>query len=171
MERHVKWFEKIQTQKERTYYPIPDMFHIDPIVKMYNKGGDEGHLYIVKIPEQKGFKIGSTTQLGIRMYYYPIGTELLFCKKVDENLRKHEKRWIRILKNDKNFKLIKGKEWFSGNYEHAIDILLNFLKTYTYEYQKLSPKEARLRRMNIMHNKHIGHYTWTQRVGSPKNTQ
>ena len=169
MDRHVEWFEKIKTQNERIYFPIPDMFHIDPIVKMYKKGGDEGHLYIVKVPDEKGFKIGSTTQLGIRMYYYPIGTELLFCKKVDERLRKHEQRWIRILKTDtKRFKLVKGREWFSGNYEDAIDIVLNFIKTYTCEYKNLSPKEARLRRMDIMRKKCIGHWRWTQRVGPPK---
>ena len=157
MDRHIKWFEKIKLEKERLYFPIPEIFHMDPVIKSYEKGGDKGHLYIVKVPNEKGFKIGSTTQLIIRMYYYPIDTELLFCKKVDENLRKHEKRWITVLKRSKKFELYKGKEWFYGAYECAIELLndiLNFKR-----YEKLLPKEARIRRMKLMRCRKLGHYS------------
>jgi len=123
MDRHLKWYENIKIKYERTYFPIPEMLHIDPFVKSYSKGGDEGHLYIVKLPHENGFKIGSTTQLIIRMYYYPIGTELLFCIKVESNLRREEKTWIKNLKKDKRFKLYKGREWFIGSHTEAIDIL------------------------------------------------
>lgn len=129
MEKHIEWYEKIKNACIRTYFPIPDMFHIDPVVKSYIKGGCEGHIYIVKTPddENDGFKIGSTTQLVIRMYYYPIGTELLFCKKVNENIRDYEKKCIRALKSDKRFKLRRGREWFKGSYEEAIKIVLQIL--------------------------------------------
>lgn len=164
MDRHIEWFENIQKTGDRIYFPIPEMFNMDPIIKSYEKGGDTGHLYIVKVPNEKGFKIGSTTQLAIRMYYYPMGTELLFCKKV-ENLRKKERNWIKSLKKDERFNLYKGKEWFTGNYEDAIEYLdyKNMKKKIHIEvvkntYEILTPKEARIRRMNIMRKKCIGHY-------------
>jgi hypothetical protein len=47
MDRHIKWFEKIKFEKERLYFPIPEIFHMDPVIKSYEKGGDKGHLYIV----------------------------------------------------------------------------------------------------------------------------
>lgn len=123
MERHVKWFENMKIKYERTYFPLPDMFHMDPVIKSYEKGGDEGHLYLVRVPDEKGFKIGSTTQLAIRMYYYPIGTELIFCIKLDTKLRDQEKIWISNLKKDKRFKLYKGREWFMGSCTDAIEVL------------------------------------------------
>lgn len=156
MERHIRWFEKIQIEKERLYFPIPDIFHMDPVIKSYEKGGDTGHLYVVKVPDDKGFKVGSTTQLLIRMYYYPIGTELLYCKKVECKLRKYEKEWIRRLKRSDNFELYKGKEWFYGSCEYAIEILNDILNFKAYKNMK--PKEARARRMSIMKDRKLGHY-------------
>lgn len=157
MDRHIKWFEKLKIEKERLYFPIPEIFNMDPVIKSYEKGGDKGHLYIVKVPNEKGFKLGSTTQLIIRMYYYPIGTELLFCKKVDENLRKYEKKWICRLKRSKKFELYKGKEWFYGSHDYAIEILNDILNFNP--YVKLNPKEARTRRIQIMKHKKLGHYS------------
>jgi hypothetical protein len=123
MDRHIEWFESIQNSGERVYYPIPSILNIDPIVKSYTTGGDEGHLYIIKVPDDDAIKIGSTTQLVIRMYYYPIGTELLYCIKVPDRLRETEQKWIMSLKSDSRFNLAHGREWFYGSWADAIDVL------------------------------------------------
>lgn len=123
MDRHIEWFERIQTSGERVYYPIPPILNIDPIVKPYTTGGDEGHLYIVRVPDSDNIKIGSTTQLVIRMYYYPVGTELLYCTKVSNKLRESEKKWINALKSDRRFEVAHGREWFYGSHLDAIDVL------------------------------------------------
>lgn len=123
MDRHIEWFERIHNRGERVYYPIPSILNIDPIVKSYTTGGDEGHLYIVRVPDSDTIKIGSTTQLVVRMYYYQVGTELLYCRKVPDKLRETEKKWIMSLKSDNRFKLAHGREWFYGSCSDAIDVL------------------------------------------------
>ena len=77
------WDTKFQELGERIL-PPPPMLDLDPIIPSYIKFGNEGHLYIVKPPGQDPdefiFKIGSTTQLLKRMYWYEPGTELLYSK-------------------------------------------------------------------------------------------
>ena len=81
MERHVERLTKFQETGERIL-PPPPIFDLDPIIPPYQKFGEVGHLYIVRPPGQEPdefvFKIGSTTQLLKRMYWYEQGTELLF---------------------------------------------------------------------------------------------
>ena len=127
MDRHVERLTKFQETGERLL-PPPPMLDIDPIIPPYQKFGDVGHLYIVKPPGQEPdefvFKIGSTTQLLKRMNWYEQGTELLFSILIQNSLRSMEDRWIKELKKDARFKLVRGKEYFSGNWEEAVKILL-----------------------------------------------
>jgi hypothetical protein len=109
--------------------PPPSVFDIDPIIPMYTKMGYTGHLYIVQLPNEPDiFKVGSTTQLLKRMYWYPPGTELLYCHKTLTQLRHIENMWIKRIKNDTRFTLVRGKEYFRGPYEEAINILEYILK-------------------------------------------
>ena len=117
MERLTKFHETGQR-----ILPPPPILDLDPIIPPYEKFGDEGHLYIVKPPQDPGdclFKVGSTTQLLKRLYWYEPGTELLFSIYVPEKLRIMERRWIRELNKDSSFALVKGKEYFSGCWEGA----------------------------------------------------
>ena len=96
MEHHIKRFQKFQESGERLL-PPPEIFDLDPIIPKYIKFGQEGHLYIVKPPgldeEQNIFKIGSTTQLLKRMYWYEQGTELYYTRythqKISGKLKNH----------------------------------------------------------------------------------
>jgi T5orf172 domain len=103
------------------------MYDLDPVIPPYMKFGQEGHLYIVKPPgldeDQFVFKIGSTTQLLKRMYWYEPGTELVYSIYVKNSLRSLELRWIKELKRDARFKLVQGREYFHGSWEEAIKVL------------------------------------------------
>ena len=102
------------------------MLDLDPIIPPYEKFGEEGHLYIVKPRQDPGedvFKVGSTTQLLKRMYWYEPGTELLFSIYVPKKLRIMERQWIHELKKDPNFTLVKGKEYFRGSWEDAMKLI------------------------------------------------
>lgn len=129
MEHHIKRFQKFQESGERLL-PPPEIFDLDPIIPKYIKFGQEGHLYIVKPPgldeEQNIFKIGSTTQLLKRMYWYEQGTELLYAVYTPKDLRQIEKSWIKRLQRDKAFRLVKGREYFDGSWKHAIELLPSF---------------------------------------------
>jgi hypothetical protein len=129
MNQHIERFQKFQETGERLL-PPPTIFDLDPIIPKYIKFGQEGHIYIVKPPgldeEQNIFKIGSTTQLLKRMYWYEQGTELLYAVYVPKDLRQIEKSWIKRLQRDKSFRLVKGREYFDGSWKHAIDLLPSF---------------------------------------------
>jgi len=103
------------------------MLDLDPIIPPYQKFGEVGHLYIVRPPEQEPdefvFKIGSTTQLLKRMYWYDQGTELLFSILIQNSLRSMEGRWIRELKKDERFRLVRGREYFAGDWREAVKLL------------------------------------------------
>ena len=107
--------------------PPPPMYDLDPVIPPYMKFGQEGHLYVVKPPGQDvyefQFKIGSTTQLLKRMYWYEPGTELMWTIYVPKDLRILEKNWIRSIKRDPRFTLVKGREYFSGSWEEAVKLL------------------------------------------------
>jgi len=102
------------------------MLDLDPVIPPYEKFGNEGHLYIVKPPQEPGdslFKVGSTTQLLKRMYWYEPGTELLFSIYVPEKLRIMERQWIHELNKDPRFTRVKGREYFTGSWEDAMKVL------------------------------------------------
>lgn len=103
------------------------MLDLDPVIPAYTKFGNEGHLYIVKPPGQEPgefiFKIGSTTQLMKRMYWYEPGTELLYSIYIENCLRSKELKWIQSIKKDPIFRLIKGREYFSGSWKDAIKLI------------------------------------------------
>ena len=94
MNRHVERLALFQSSGKRLL-PPPPILDLDPIIPPYEKFGEEGHLYIVKPPQEPGegvFKVGSTTQLLKRMYWYEPGTELLFSIYVPEKLRIMERQ-------------------------------------------------------------------------------
>lgn len=126
MERHVERFENFHRTGERLL-PPPPIYDLDPVIPPYMKFGQEGHLYIVKPPgqdeDQLIFKIGSSTQLLKRMYWYEPGTELMYSIYVQNSMRSIESRWIKAVKRDSRFKLVKGREYFSGPWKDAIRIL------------------------------------------------
>ena len=126
----MKRFTHFQETGERLL-PPPPMYDLDPVIPPYLKFGQEGHLYIVKPPgldeDQFVFKIGSTTQLLKRMYWYEPGTELMYSIYVQNSLRSTEARWIFNLKKDHRFTLVKGREYFSGPWREAIKILDSIL--------------------------------------------
>jgi hypothetical protein len=126
MERHVERLVKFEETGERLL-PPPPMYDLDPVIPPYMKFGQEGHLYVVKPPGQDvyefQFKIGSTTQLLKRMYWYEPGTELMWTIYVPKDLRILEKNWIRSIKRDPRFTLVKGREYFSGSWEEAVKLL------------------------------------------------
>jgi len=126
MERHIERFQKFKETGERLL-PPPVIFDLDPIIPPYIKFGQEGHLYIVRPPgldeEQDIFKIGSTTQLLKRMYWYEQGTELLYTIYVPKGLRRIEKSWTKALKRNENFTLVKGREYFKGSWKDAINLI------------------------------------------------
>jgi T5orf172 domain len=126
MEQHVKRFTHFQESGSRLL-PPPPMYDLDPVIPPYPKFGQEGHLYIVKPPgldeDQFVFKIGSTTQLLKRMYWYEPGTELKYSIHIPNSLRSTELQWIESIRRDKRFTLVKGREYFSGPWEEAIKIL------------------------------------------------
>lgn len=107
--------------------PPPPMYDLDPVIPPYMKFGQEGHLYVVKPPGQDvyefQFKIGSTTQLLKRMYWYEPGTELMWTIYVPKDLRILEKNWTRSIKRDPRFRLVKGREYFNGPWEEAVKLL------------------------------------------------
>ena len=47
----------------------------------------------------------------------------MYCIHVTEGLRSIEKSWIQSLMKDSGFRLVQGREYFSGSYKEAIDIL------------------------------------------------
>jgi hypothetical protein len=126
MDRHIERFQKFQESGERIL-PPPVIYDLDPIIPPYIKFGQEGHLYIVKPPgldeDVHIFKVGSTTQLIKRMYWYEPGTELLYAIYVPDDLRRTEKEWIKRLKRDLSFKLVKGREYFTGSWEDASQLI------------------------------------------------
>ena len=69
------------------------------------------------------FKIGSTTQLLKRMYWYEPGTELMWATYVPKDLRILEKNWTRSIKRDPRFRLVKGREYFHGPWQQAVKLL------------------------------------------------
>jgi hypothetical protein len=129
MDRHIERFQKFQESGDRIL-PPPAIYDLDPIIPPYIKFGQEGHLYIVKPPgldeDAHIFKVGSTTQLIKRMYWYEPGTELLYAIYTHDNLRHIEKEWIKRLKRDLNFKLVKGREYFTGSWEDASQLIPRF---------------------------------------------
>ena len=125
MDRHVERFTKFQETGQRLL-PPPPILDLDPVIPPYEKFGNEGHLYIVKPPQEPGdslFKVGSTTQLLKRMYWYEPGTELLFSIYVPEKLRIMERQWIHELNKDPSFTRFKGREYFTGSWEDAMKVL------------------------------------------------
>jgi hypothetical protein len=126
MERHVERLVKFEETGDRVL-PPPPMYDLDPVIPPYMKFGQEGHLYVVKPPGQDvyefQFKIGSTTQLLKRMYWYEPGTELMWTIYVPKDLRILEKNWIRSIKRDPRFTLVKGREYFSGPWQEAVKLL------------------------------------------------
>ena len=126
MDRHMERFVKFQETGERLL-PPPPIYDLDPVIPPYAKFGQEGHLYVVKPPGQDvdefHFKIGSTTQLLKRMYWYEPGTELMYSIHVSKDLRILEKKWIQAIKRDPRFTLIKGREYFHGPWEEAVNLL------------------------------------------------
>jgi hypothetical protein len=126
MDRHLLRLTKFQEFGERIL-PPPPMLDLDPIIPSYTKFGNEGHLYIVKPPGQDPdefiFKIGSTTQMLKRMYWYEPGTELLYSIYIQNSLRLMELKWIQRIKKDPRFKLVKGREYFSGSWKDAISLI------------------------------------------------
>lgn len=126
MEQHIERFQKFKETGERLL-PPPAIFDLDPVIPPYIKFGQEGHLYIVRPPgldeEQYIFKLGSTTQLLKRMYWYEQGTELLYAIYVPKNLRLIEKSWIKALNRSEKFTLVKGREYFKGSWKDAIHLM------------------------------------------------
>jgi len=126
MDRHIERYQTFIDSGERTL-PPPPILDMDPIIPPYIKYGQEGHLYIVKPPtyeeDQNIFKVGSTTQLLKRMYWYEQGTELLYTIYTPTNLRIFEKNWITAIKRDNRFRLVKGREYFRGPWTEAIKLL------------------------------------------------
>jgi len=57
------------------------------------------------------------------MYWYEPGTELLFTIYVSRKLRIMERQWINEIKKDPSFRLVKGKEYFNGSWEAAVNLL------------------------------------------------
>ena len=117
MDRHVERLTKFHETGQRIL-PPPPILDLDPIIPPYEKFGDEGHLYIVKPPQDPGdclFKVGSTTQLLKRMYWDRV---TIFNLRSRE-LRIMERQWIHELNKDPRFALVKGKEYFSGCWESA----------------------------------------------------
>lgn len=135
MDRHIEWYDMLKRDGTRMYCPIPEAIKLDPVIKTYETGGSEGHLYVTRTPTFAGFKVGSTTQLVPRMYYYPQGTELLYCVKVDANLRQLEKEWITHLRRDDRVRLGRKREWFRGNHQVAIEVLHDMLRSHTGSHQ------------------------------------
>lgn len=119
-------FTTFQATGERLL-PPPPMYDLDPVIPPYMKFGHEGHLYIVKPPGQEPdefhFKIGSTTQLLKRMYWYEPGTELMWSMYVPDRLRILEQNWAKAIKRDSRFRLVKGREYFSGPWLEAMKLL------------------------------------------------
>jgi hypothetical protein len=126
MDRHVERFKKFEEAGERVL-PPPPMYDLDPVIPPYEKFGQEGHLYVVTPPGQDvdefHFKIGSTTQLLKRMYWYEPGTELMWVIHVPTDLRILEKKWISSIKCDSRFRLVKGREYFNGPWAEAVKLL------------------------------------------------
>ena len=126
MDRHVLRLTKFQETGERIL-PPPPMLDLDPVIPSYPKFGGEGHLYIVRPtgqePDEFTFKIGSTTQLLKRMYWYEPGTELLYSIYTENSLRSMELHWIHALKKDPRFRLVKGREYFSGPWKDAVKLI------------------------------------------------
>jgi hypothetical protein len=124
MDRQVERFRRFQESGERML-PPPSILDLDPIIPPYVKWGQAGHLYVVKPPghEEPLFKVGSTTQLLKRMYWYEPGMELLFCVYISEGLRSMEQDWIKSLKKDPRFRLVQGREYFTGAWSEAIKLL------------------------------------------------
>lgn len=93
-------------------------------VKDYTGDFNTGHLYIVKPYEDKDiYKLGLSTFLENRMYWYDPGVELVYCVLVRNNLKLIERLWITWLKHDKRFKIVKGYEYFTGPVDEAIRIV------------------------------------------------
>jgi len=132
MDQHVKRFTHFQETGDRLL-PPPPMYDLDPVTPPYVKFGQEGHVYIVKPPgldeDQFVFKIGSTTQLLKRLYWYEPGTELMYSLYVPNSLRSIELQWIKRIRRDQRFRLVKGREYFSGPWEGAIEILNEIRQT------------------------------------------
>ena len=101
---------------------------VESYIKKYNYKDGEGHLYIVKPwPDLEIFKVGITTALENRMYWYDPGVELLYLRHTKTDLRFNETLLIRQLRNDPRFTLVKGREYFSGPVTDAIHIINNIL--------------------------------------------
>lgn len=80
-----------------------------------------GHLYIVKPWNDKEiYKLGITTFLENRMYWYDPGVELIFCVLVRQNLKLIEALWLTWIKHDARFKIVQGREYFTGPVDEAI---------------------------------------------------
>lgn len=85
---------------------------------------ESGHLYIVKpYQDREIYKLGRTTHIEKRMYWYEPGVELMYCVLVHEHLNLIEKMWIHKIKTDDRFTIVQGYEYFTGPYEEAIKIL------------------------------------------------
>ena len=125
MDRHVERFVTFRETGDRVL-PPPPMYDLDPVIPPYEKFGQEGHLYIVTPPGQDEgeftFKVGSTTQLLKRLYWYEPGTELMWVHHVPGDLRSLEKNWIRAIKRDPRFQLVKGREYFTGPWAEAVKL-------------------------------------------------
>lgn len=97
-------------------------------IKKYDPKIDEGHLYIVKPwVDLDIFKVGITSALEKRMYWYDPGVELIYLRHTKTDLRFNETLWVRKLRRDQRFTLVKGREYFSGPIKDAIHIINNIL--------------------------------------------
>lgn len=101
----------------------------------YEKGGDIGHVYIVRYEDmQNVFKVGRSTNLFSRLSYYPPTTKLVFCIECSHSLKTFEKVVIMKFNSMDTMTLINNnREYFNGCVQDAILIVMqcytDFYKT------------------------------------------
>ena len=92
-----------------------------------------GYLYIIKTREsirmnEDIYKIGCTSDIIRRYKQYPKGSRI-FYTILNNNYKNVEKKWIKILNNNKiliNRKDM-GKEYYEGDYKELINELSNII--------------------------------------------
>lgn len=127
--------------KEYIYYNyidyVSDIINIEKIMMIEKDDKPNidvfGYLYIIKTREsirmnEDIYKIGCTSDIIRRYKQYPKGSRI-FYTIINNNYKNVEKKWIKILNNNKfliNRKDM-GKEYYEGDYKELINELSNII--------------------------------------------